>query len=395
MRELAPELRAVLDLARAAQGAYEVPELLTRICKSLADGFGFERAALSRYAAEANELEPVAAYGVPVEELQNLPRALEEYPFAQRAIERREAVFIADVSTDPVMPAEVAETFGVRSLLAIPLISEGRCLGVLTADRGGEPFELDEHQLDILTTIGVVAATFLEKALVHEELLAVGKLKSDFVALASHELRNPAAVIHGVASTLYARGEDLTTGQRDELRRMLYEHSERLTQLVEQLLDLSRLEANAVRIRPERFSVRRRVEELLALTGGGGRDVVSIDVPQELEVVADCNAFDRIASNLLVNALRYGRPPVIVSAEQRDRHFRLTVEDRGEGVAPQFVPHLFERFTRSDVPATEGTSGAGLGLSIAQSYARAHGGELLYEQASPHGARFQLVLPAS
>jgi signal transduction histidine kinase len=71
----------------------------------------------------------------------------------------------------------------------------------------------------------------------------------------------------------------------------------------------------------------------------------------------------------------------------------LTVEDRGRGVAPEFVPDLFERFSRSE-GARVNAIGTGLGLAIARSYARAHGGDLLYENAIPHGARFQLVLPA-
>ena len=80
-------------------------------------------------------------------------------------------------------------------------------------------------------------------------------------------------------------------------------------------------------------------------------------------------------------------------AQQADRHFRLTVEDAGDGVAAGFVPRLFERFSRAD--SGQPKIGSGLGLSIAQSYAQAHGGQLFYEDASPSGARFQLVLPAA
>jgi signal transduction histidine kinase len=94
-----------------------------------------------------------------------------------------------------------------------------------------------------------------------------------------------------------------------------------------------------------------------------------------------------------VNALRYGSAPVVVSAQRSDSHFRLAVEDRGPGVAPEFVPDLFERFTRSE-DSRHRAGGSGLGLAIARSYAQAHRGDLFYEPAQPHGARFQLVLPA-
>jgi signal transduction histidine kinase len=84
---------------------------------------------------------------------------------------------------------------------------------------------------------------------------------------------------------------------------------------------------------------------------------------------------------------------VIVTAERTDRHLRITVEDRGRGVEPRFVPDLFERFSRSEGSRASAT-GTGLGLAIARSYARAHGGDLVYEDAIPSGAKFRLVLPA-
>ena len=119
---------------------------------------------------------------------------------------------------------------------------------------------------------------------------------------------------------------------------------------------------------------------------------IELEMPVELEAVTDPAAFDRIVSNLITNACRYGHPPVRIQAEQRDRHFRLAVEDHGEGVNPEFVPQLFDRFTRSE-GSEKVVQGAGLGLSIAQSFARAQGGDLIYRSVQPSGARFELVLP--
>ena len=220
------------------------------------------------------------------------------------------------------------------------------------------------------------------------------QLKSNFIALASHELRTPAAVIHGLASTLHQRGDQLDADQLAMLRRTLYDQTDRMRRLVDQLLDLSRLEANGINIAPQPLVVMERLEELVDMLAGEHADDVSISVPADLEAVVDPNAFDRIASNLIVNATRYGSPPIEISAEQRDRHFRLTVTDHGHGVPPEFVPQLFERFTRSG-SSQERTEGAGLGLAIAKSYAQAHGGDLLYEEMRPHGARFRLVIPTA
>jgi signal transduction histidine kinase len=218
-------------------------------------------------------------------------------------------------------------------------------------------------------------------------------IKTQFVALAAHELRAPVATVHGLAETVAGRGADLSPDAVGKLNHQLRIHTDRLRILVEQLLDLSRLEAEAVAIEPTRFAVRRRVEELVATIGGDRGPDIAVDVHADLEVTADLDAFDRVVSNLLHNALRYGAPPIAVRAIQSDRHFRLIVEDRGRGVPPEFVPDLFERFTRS-ADASAHAGGTGLGLAIARSYAHAHHGDLLYEPAEPHGARFQLVLPS-
>jgi signal transduction histidine kinase len=217
------------------------------------------------------------------------------------------------------------------------------------------------------------------------------EIKSEFIALAAHELRTPVTTVHASAQTLHARREQLTTEQAATLVEVLAEQTERLRLLLEQLLDLSRLEAEAVQITPEQFAVRERLEALVTQVVGEGAADVSVKAPADLEVEADPSAFDRVVSNLLQNAVRYGAPPITVEARATDRHLRVTVEDRGPGVAPAFVPKLFERFSRSE--ASRATTGTGLGLAIARSYAQAHRGDLRYEPASPRGARFQLVLP--
>jgi signal transduction histidine kinase len=166
-----------------------------------------------------------------------------------------------------------------------------------------------------------------------------------------------------------------------------------MAKLVDQLLDLSRLDAEAIEIKPERFNVRERLEEIVSSAAAERAEEVHIGAPPDLEASADPSALERIVSNLVTNALRYGSPPVFVNATHTDRHLRVAVEDRGEGVPPQFVPDLFERFTRASGREHERARGTGLGLAIARSYARAHDGDLVYEEAEPHGARFQVVLP--
>jgi signal transduction histidine kinase len=193
--------------------------------------------------------------------------------------------------------------------------------------------------------------------------------------------------------TLNHLSDRLDEGQRQELRVALEQQTVRMASLVEQLLDLSRLDAEAVEIAPQRFRVRDKLSDLVDAAAADKAEAVRVEVDDELEAEADPNAFDRIVTNLITNAFRYGEPPVIVRARRSDNHFYVVVEDRGTGVSPDFVPSLFERFSRSE-GARARAGGTGLGLAIARSYARAHGGDLLYHEAEPHGARFELLLPS-
>jgi signal transduction histidine kinase len=166
-----------------------------------------------------------------------------------------------------------------------------------------------------------------------------------------------------------------------------------LRELVEQLLDLSRLDADAVAINPQRVRVRERLEEIVKSVSPLESDRIAIDADPSLEADVDIDALDRIVSNLILNAFRYGEPPVTLKATQELGVLHVTVEDSGPGVPEEFVPQLFDRFARS-AESAGAVTGTGLGLAIAQSYARAHSGEVIYRPARPRGAAFELTLPA-
>jgi signal transduction histidine kinase len=386
------QLGALHELARAlAGGEFRARQVLERACAAVAQGFGFERVGIVRYVAESSTLIPFAAHGLTEAEARALPAALgvAEFGAFQQALAANRAVFVGTPGPESPVPAEIAAGFGIGSFVIVPLVSDGRCLGFLTCDERGAPFTLDPADDDLLTTFGTLIAAFLERAIEHGELRRLNELKSQFAALASHELRTPVAAIYGAVRTLDEREGELTREQQTDLRRMLSRQTRRLYELVENLLDVSRLEADSLRIAPVEIDVRSRLHALVEAVLDG-YDEVRVECPEGLIALVDVQAFDRIVSNLLANAARHGAPPIRVQAAAGDAELVVSVEDSGTGVSPGFVGSLFERFTRGPAVAGEG---AGLGLSIAQSYARAHGGSLVYEPAEPHGARFRLALP--
>jgi signal transduction histidine kinase len=261
------------------------------------------------------------------------------------------------------------------------------------------PFFGDEER-KLLYALGSLTSLALDRARLfaqeREARLALERadaLKSEFVALAAHELRSPVGAIYGLSETLAERSGELAPARVAELQAALTEQIRRLRELVEQLLDLSRLEADAVVIRPQRILVRERLEEVVRSVAPVDSTPIEIDADASLQAEVDVDALERIVSNLILNACRYGAPPIVVRAEQQDGTLRVTVEDGGPGVPDEFVPQLFERFARSESAIS--VTGTGLGLAIARSYARAHSGDVSYRPAAPRGAAFELTLPAT
>jgi signal transduction histidine kinase len=255
-----------------------------------------------------------------------------------------------------------------------------------------------EDELGLLQTLGALTGVALDRVRLfeaeHEARLALeraNEVQASFIALAAHELRTPMTTIHGFVTTLHHLADRLDDQQTEQVKVALLQQTQRMANLIEQLLDLSRVDADAIAIEPKPLAVRAHVREIVE-AAATEPSAVEVDVAEDLVATVDRSALERIVSNLVTNAFRYGRPPVVVRAEQTDRHFRLTVQDSGPGVSAEFVPDLFERFSRSE-SSRASVTGTGLGLAIARSYARAHGGDLLYESGVPQGARFQLVLP--
>lgn len=381
--EVDAQVRALATISaflRLAHGADDSLTLLGRICESISQTFGLERAGIVRTLAVDDPVEVVAAHRWPLRELTDFVASVDLHAILGEA-EQTGALVDTHVR---------APTYGTSTVVVVPLVTSGQCRGFLLADRGGTVFGLNRSRLALLSTLGEVISVLLEKTMAYDDLLRESELRTDFIALASHEIRSPTASVCGIAATLHARGDELTAEKRRRLSRALYEQGQRLHRVVDQLLDLSRLDATSIRIAPKLLAVRERTEEIVRGVAGERADEIEIRIDPGLLMQADADAFDHIVSNLVTNAIRYGRQPIAVSAQLGDHHFRLAVEDGGSGVPLELEPRLFDRFTRGDNAAQ---SGAGLGLSIARAYANAHGGDLAYENATPHGARFELVIP--
>jgi signal transduction histidine kinase len=373
-------LEAVTD---AALAYLELDELLAELLVRTRELLETDTAAVLLLDEAENELVARSAVGLEEEVARGI-RIPVGAGFAGRVAAERHPIVLDDVDHADVINPILREK-GIKSLLGVPLILSDTVLGVIHVGTL-EPRLFTPGDQELLQLVASRAALAIEKARIHEETVRLDQLKLNFVAVASHELRTPATAVYGITATLRERGEELSDETRIELEETLWTQVNRLRLLIEQLLDLSRLDARAISIERQPIALRSLIDEVTAETDRGAD--VQIDIAEELEVHADRLALERIMGNLVGNALRYGVPPVIVRAHPMDTYLRVSVEDKGKGVPPELVPRLFERFERGTVG-----EGSGLGLSIAQAYARAQGGDLIYDQSETGGARFELILP--
>ncbi|MBV8064192.1 MAG: GAF domain-containing protein, partial [Actinobacteria bacterium] len=369
-------VQAVTDVAL---NFLELEELMRALLIRTREILDVDTCAVLLLDPERNELVARSAVGLE-EEVEAGVRIPVGGGFAGTVAATRRPVILPDVDHAHVLNPILREK-GIKSMLGVPLMVHEDVIGVLHVGTL-TLHDFTEDDVELLQLVAERVALAIEKARVHEETVRLDQMKLNFVAIASHELRTPATSVYGILTTLRARGDEIQPDVRAELEETAWEQSDRLRRLIEQLLDLSRLDADAIDVVVEPLVLERTLARLV-----GGEDV-EIDVDPGLAVLADPLVIERVVTNLVSNARRHGRPPVRIRAEQADRHLRISVTDCGPGVPEELIPRLFERFEHGG-----GSGGTGLGLAIAKAYANAHGGDLVYTP-SARGTRFELVLPA-
>jgi signal transduction histidine kinase len=375
----------VQSVTDAALTHLELDQLFAVLLPRIRDILGADTCAVLLVDERAGVLIARAAVGIE-EEVEQGVRIPIGGGFAGRIAAERKPVILDDVDHAHVLNPILREK-GIKSLLGVPLLIGAEPLGVLHVGTLTHR-RFTRNDVELLRLVGDRVAIAIERARLHERTVELDQLKASFIAIASHELRTPATSVYGVLATLQAHGDDLSPELRAELIRVGAEQGERLKRLLEELLDLSRLDSHGIKIDPKP-TVLDTALRAIASASVPPEVTVDVDVPPTLAVIADNLVLDRIVSNLLINAARYGAEPITLSAELRDQHLRIVVEDNGAGVPEDVRSRLFERFARS-----ESAVGSGLGLAIARTYARAHGGDLVYDPQG-RGARFELILPQS
>ncbi len=222
------------------------------------------------------------------------------------------------------------------------------------------------------------------------------RLRAEFLGMVSHELRTPLAAIKGSTTTLQDRSLDLDPAETHQFYRIIGEQADLMRELVNDLLDATRIESGSLVVVPEPTDVRVLVDRArtMFLSGGNTNDI-QIDLPQDLpQALADRRRIVQVLGNLIANASQHSPQgaAIWVTAEHNDVYISISVVDEGKGVPPDRLQQLFRKFSRIDEEV--GGGGSGLGLAISKGIVEAHGGRIWAESAGiDRGTRFVFTLP--
>jgi PAS domain S-box-containing protein len=226
-----------------------------------------------------------------------------------------------------------------------------------------------------------------------EQLQQANAQMADFIAMLTHDVRQPLTSVVASSELLLEEWEELDEHARQHYMRRIAAAGHRADQLVTEILTLAQLDAGALVAYPARVDVAHIVRDAVAVHGSGLEEPATVIAPDETAALADPAHLQLILGNLLGNASKYGAPPVTVTVANTPDHVRVLVSDQGEGVPASFVPHLFGRFTRASTGVAVTKPGTGLGLYLVRQLAEAGGIRIEYQPNAPRGSTFVLTVP--
>jgi len=428
------ECETLLAVSRSIGSSLDLKETLLRVAKEAALAAQADSSGTYLFDAEQGVIRPFAGYNLPEwvsEPFQRTPLSLRALPLAQEGFERRAPVYSSDVPTDPRCAHPAIRRLGFRSCLFAPMVVKDRVIGGLFLVWWQKSHTFTPDQLRLMDGVARQAAMAIDNASAyheieelnvsledkiakrtrelseinvaleasHRRLQELDHMKSDFLLNVSHELRTPLTAIQGSVDNML---DGITGPPSEPQRRYLTRvkaNADRLVRLINDLLDLARIEEGRVQVIPTFFSLSGLAKEMLdtlrPVASEKGLALQLADGVAPLIVHADRDKVGQVLINLLGNAIKFTPPGGIVNvelAEAEESFARVQISDTGDGIPSEELPHIFDKFYQVQLGMQAKAKGTGLGLSIAKSLVELQGGSIWARSQVGHGSTFAFTL---
>jgi signal transduction histidine kinase len=404
------QLTALGEVGRAVSSTLDLETVLTTIVSRAVDLSGLDGGVVSEYDESSEEFVQRAVAqigGALAQSLRGVRYQKGEGAIGRTAISR-EPVQVPDITVPGSYQSRVRERLiesGVRAVLAVPMIHQERligCLGVTRNRPGGFPAET----IDLLRAFATQSALAIQNARLFQEIAdksrqleVASQHKSEFLANMSHELRTPLNAVIGFSEVLSEGMFGQLNDKQEEYARDIYSSGQHLLSLINDILDLSKIEAGRMELELTDFNLPATLDNALTLVRerAGRRGIaLGLTVDERLEQIrADERKVRQVVLNLLSNAIKFtpegGR--IEVAAIPRDGSVEVSVSDTGIGIAPEDQEKVFEEFRQVGTAAKK-VEGTGLGLALSRKFVELHGGRIWVESQVGVGSTFTFTIPS-
>ncbi|BAZ52374.1 adenylate cyclase carrying two-component hybrid sensor and regulator domains [Nostoc sp. NIES-4103] len=344
----------------------------------------------------------IVSHNSVIQQLPNSQAPIQENPILKEILRTQEPVVINDINTQPsaIQGLDLPWKNPARSLMVVPLLADGKCIGSITLREGNKARRWVSSDIELAKAVAAQAAIAVQQSRLYhktreqaERLLQLDKQKTEFFQNISHEFRTPITLIQGPLESAVGAGEGLSYAQSAIALR----NSRRLLRLVNQLLDLQRLDAGRMQpnFRPSDLVefVSQIVDSFRPYCEKKGLHLVT-DFSECPTVYLDMEKFDKVVYNLLSNAMKFTAEggTITVKLLSQGNHCILQVQDTGIGIVTEQIPYLFERFRQAEGSENRSYEGSGLGLALVKELVELHGGKVSVESVYGQGTTFTLSL---
>lgn len=393
------ETQTLLAVSRALCSTLDPTETMRRVAREIAHALGADMVGADLADPAEENLWPVAGYRVPknmLDRFQRFPVPIQNHQAIEEAWAHRRAVWTDDMAADPRVDPQTYHHFPHQSDLFVPICVKARPVGGFFVIWWSERRSFTEEQLRLLQGISDLAGISLENAQLYREAAEANRVKDEFLATLSHELRNP---LSAIASSIAVLDR---VGSQDQIARsaraVVGRQVGHLVAILNDLLDVSRVTSGKVVLhrRPaDLAAVVRRSVETLETAGKTGRHDVTLRA-ESVWIDGDENRLEQVVNNLLINALKYtpagGAIRVSVGADNDAAVLR--VEDSGIGIGGDRLPRIFDLFVQGERGLDRADGGLGLGLTVVKKLVELHGGTVAAKSGGPNqGSTFTVRLP--